>query len=103
MKVVVVGAGHAGGSVASLLKASGFEGEIVLIGDEPVAPLSAPTPDRNDTSKATLHRADDDRSGQVDMDGEDRTGRPRRFPRFGRHDVALSKTDRRPVAQTYDN
>ena len=42
MKVVIVGAGHAGGSAASLLKASGFAGEIVLIGAEPVAPYQRP-------------------------------------------------------------
>ena len=42
MKVVIVGAGHAGGSVASLLKASAFEGEIVLLGEEPVPPYQRP-------------------------------------------------------------
>ena len=42
MKVVIVGAGHPGGSAASLLKASGFAGEIVLIGAEPVAPYQRP-------------------------------------------------------------
>ena len=42
MKVVIIGAGHAGGSAASLLKASGFAGEIVLIGAEPVAPYQRP-------------------------------------------------------------
>jgi 3-phenylpropionate/trans-cinnamate dioxygenase ferredoxin reductase subunit len=42
MKVVIVGAGHAGGSVASLIRASGFEGDIVLIGEEPVAPYKRP-------------------------------------------------------------
>jgi 3-phenylpropionate/trans-cinnamate dioxygenase ferredoxin reductase subunit len=42
MKVVIVGAGHAGGSVASLLRASGFESDIVLIGEEPVAPYQRP-------------------------------------------------------------
>jgi len=40
MKVVIIGAGHAGGSAAALLKASAFEGEIVLVGEEPVAPTS---------------------------------------------------------------
>ncbi|WP_269514105.1 NAD(P)/FAD-dependent oxidoreductase [Brevundimonas subvibrioides] len=42
MKVVIVGAGHAGGSAASLLKASAFEGEIVLLGEEPVPPYQRP-------------------------------------------------------------
>ena len=39
-KVVIIGAGHAGGSAAALLRASGFEGSIVLIGaDDPAAML----------------------------------------------------------------
>ena len=42
MKVVIVGAGHAGGSAASLLKASAFEGEIVLLGEEPAPPYQRP-------------------------------------------------------------
>ncbi|ADL00870.1 NAD(P)/FAD-dependent oxidoreductase [Brevundimonas subvibrioides] len=42
MKVVIVGAGHAGGSAAALLKASAFEGEIVLLGDEPALPYQRP-------------------------------------------------------------
>ena len=42
MRVVIVGAGHAGGSAAALLKASAFEGEILLVGDEPVAPYQRP-------------------------------------------------------------
>ena len=42
MKVVIVGAGHAGGSVAYLLRVSGFDGDIVLIGEEPVAPYQRP-------------------------------------------------------------
>lgn len=42
MKVVIVGAGHAGGSIAALLRSQGFEGPIVLVGDEPVAPYQRP-------------------------------------------------------------
>lgn len=42
MKVVIIGAGHAGGSAAALLKASAFEGKIVLVGEEPVAPYQRP-------------------------------------------------------------
>lgn len=41
-KVVIVGAGHAGGSAAAFLRQFGFEGEIVLIGDEPLAPYQRP-------------------------------------------------------------
>ncbi|CAL1691365.1 Putidaredoxin reductase CamA [Brevundimonas subvibrioides] len=42
MKVIIVGAGHAGGSAAALLKASAFEGEIVLLGDETAPPYQRP-------------------------------------------------------------
>jgi len=56
MKVVIVGAGHAGGSAAALLKASAFEGEIVLLGEE-----SAPPYQRPPLSKAWL-------KGEADVD-----------------------------------
>lgn len=42
MKVVIIGAGHAGGSAAALLRTSGFEGEILLVGDEPAPPYQRP-------------------------------------------------------------
>ncbi|AQR62019.1 ferredoxin reductase [Brevundimonas sp. LM2] len=57
MKVVIIGAGHAGGSAAALLRVSGFEGEIVLIGDEPVPPYQRPP-----LSKAWL-------KGETDLEG----------------------------------
>lgn len=41
-RIVIVGAGHAGGSVAALLRQYGFDGEVVLIGEEPVAPYQRP-------------------------------------------------------------
>lgn len=41
-RVLIVGAGHAGGSVAALLRQYGFEGEITLAGDEPLAPYQRP-------------------------------------------------------------
>jgi len=56
MKVVIVGAGHAGGSAAALLRAAAFEGEILLVGEEPVAPYQRPP-----LSKAWL-------KGEVDLD-----------------------------------
>jgi 3-phenylpropionate/trans-cinnamate dioxygenase ferredoxin reductase subunit len=40
--VVIVGAGHAGGSVAALLRQYGWKGPITLIGAEPVAPYQRP-------------------------------------------------------------
>jgi 3-phenylpropionate/trans-cinnamate dioxygenase ferredoxin reductase subunit len=40
--VVIVGAGHAGGSVAAFLRQYGHQGRIVLIGDEPLLPYQRP-------------------------------------------------------------
>jgi 3-phenylpropionate/trans-cinnamate dioxygenase ferredoxin reductase component len=40
--VVIVGAGHAGGSATAFLRQSGFEGSIVLIGEEPLLPYQRP-------------------------------------------------------------
>lgn len=56
MKVVIVGAGHASGSAAALLRTSGFEGQILLLGEEPVAPYQRPP-----LSKAWL-------KGETDLD-----------------------------------
>jgi 3-phenylpropionate/trans-cinnamate dioxygenase ferredoxin reductase subunit len=41
-RVVVLGAGQAGGSFAGLLRQGGFTGEITVIGDEPLAPYQRP-------------------------------------------------------------
>src|SRR5690348_13606816 len=40
--VVIVGAGHAGGSAAALLRQYGWQGPITLIGAEPVPPYQRP-------------------------------------------------------------
>ena len=41
-RIVIVGAGHAGGSAAAFLRQFEFTGEIVLIGAEPLAPYQRP-------------------------------------------------------------
>nr|WP_303705344.1 FAD-dependent oxidoreductase [Brevundimonas naejangsanensis] len=41
-KVLIIGAGHAGGSAAALLRQYGFEGEIVLTGQESAPPYQRP-------------------------------------------------------------
>jgi 3-phenylpropionate/trans-cinnamate dioxygenase ferredoxin reductase component len=41
-RIVIVGAGHAGGAVAALLRQYGWNGPIVLLGAEPVAPYQRP-------------------------------------------------------------
>lgn len=41
-RVVVIGAGQAGGEVAQRLRGGGFEGEITLIGEEPAPPYQRP-------------------------------------------------------------
>lgn len=40
--VVIVGAGHAGGTAAALLRQYGHEGPITMIGEEPIAPYQRP-------------------------------------------------------------
>lgn len=40
--VVIVGAGHAGGSLAAMLRQFGYPGPITLIGEEPTAPYHRP-------------------------------------------------------------
>src|ERR1044071_4683701 len=40
--VVIVGAGHAGFQLAASLQQAGFDGPVVLIGDEPVLPYQRP-------------------------------------------------------------
>jgi 3-phenylpropionate/trans-cinnamate dioxygenase ferredoxin reductase subunit len=41
-RVVIVGAGHAGGSAAALLRQCGYTGEIMLVGEETTAPYQRP-------------------------------------------------------------
>jgi 3-phenylpropionate/trans-cinnamate dioxygenase ferredoxin reductase component len=41
-RVVIVGAGHGGSTVATLLRQQGFDGEVMVIGDEPVDPYHRP-------------------------------------------------------------
>src|SRR6185437_12165747 len=52
--VVIVGAGHAGGSAAALLRQYGWKGPVTLIGAEPIAPYQRPP-----LSKAWLHGESD--------------------------------------------
>src|ERR1700683_4925253 len=40
--VVIIGAGHAGGTAAAQLRLFGYEGPITLIGEEPIAPYQRP-------------------------------------------------------------
>ena len=40
--IIIAGAGHAGGQAAASLRQEGFEGEIVIIGDEPHIPYQRP-------------------------------------------------------------
>ncbi len=54
--MVILGAGHAAGQAAASLRQEGYDGEIVIIGDEPYIPYQRPP-----LSKAYL-------SGEVDLD-----------------------------------
>lgn len=55
-RVIIIGAGQAGGEVAQRLRQGGFEGDITLIGEEPAPPYQRPP-----LSKKYL-------SGDLDMD-----------------------------------
>ena len=55
---VIVGAGMAGAKTAEALRTEGFEGPIVLIGDEPEAPYERP-PLSKDFLRGELAREDD--------------------------------------------
>ena len=57
VKVLIIGAGHAGGTAAALLRQFGFAGDIVLAGAEPSPPYQRPP-----LSKAWL-------KGETDLDG----------------------------------
>ncbi|HVZ99638.1 MAG TPA: FAD-dependent oxidoreductase [Caulobacterales bacterium] len=41
-RVIIIGAGQAGGETAQRLRQGGFEGDITLIGEEPIAPYQRP-------------------------------------------------------------
>lgn len=41
-RIIIIGAGQAGGETAQRLRQGGFEGDITLIGEEPVAPYQRP-------------------------------------------------------------
>jgi len=72
-RVVIVGAGHAGGSAAAFLRQYGFAGAITLIGEEPIAPYQRPP-----LSKAWL-------KGEADADAL--MLKPESF--YGEHNVDL--------------
>ena len=70
---MILGAGHAGGSVAALLRQQGWRGPITLVGEEPVAPYQRPP-----LSKAWL---------KGDADAASLALRPHSF--YAEHDVDL--------------
>jgi len=72
-KVLIIGAGHAGGTAAALLRQYGHEGPIVLAGQEPAAPYQRPP-----LSKAWL-------KGEADL--EALLLRPEVF--YAEHDIEL--------------
>lgn len=72
-RIVILGAGHAGGTAAALLRQNGYHGQILLIGDEPVAPYQRPP-----LSKAYL---------KGDAQVESLKLRPDKF--YAEHDITL--------------
>ncbi len=61
---VIIGAGHAGGRAAQAMRAAGFEGRVLLIGEEPYEPYERPPLSKEllatdqGLEKARLHRRD---------------------------------------------
>ena len=41
-RILILGAGHAGGTAAALLRQQGWSGPVTLLGDEPIAPYQRP-------------------------------------------------------------
>ena len=76
--IVIVGAGHAGGSAAAFLRQYGFAGPITLMGEEPIPPYQRPP-----LSKAWL---------KGEADGESLQLRPTSF--YGENDIALKLSTR---------
>ena len=71
--VVIIGAGHAGGSAAALLRQYGYDKPIVLIGEEPLVPYQRPP-----LSKAWL---------KGEADGDSLALRPMEF--YAEHQIDL--------------
>jgi 3-phenylpropionate/trans-cinnamate dioxygenase ferredoxin reductase subunit len=76
-RIVIVGAGHAGGAVAAFLRQYGFSGHLTLVGDEGALPYQRPP-----LSKGWL-------AGNVGM--EDVELRPRAFYEENRIDLRLDR------------
>jgi 3-phenylpropionate/trans-cinnamate dioxygenase ferredoxin reductase subunit len=72
-RVVIVGAGHAGGTAAALLRQYGHTGPVAIVGEEPIAPYQRPP-----LSKAWL-------KGEADADSL--ALKPMSF--YGEHDIDL--------------
>ncbi|SNT11136.1 NAD(P)/FAD-dependent oxidoreductase [Rhodococcoides kyotonense] len=53
-QVVVVGAGHAGGTVAGVLRQQGYAGQLVMLGDEPDPPYHRPPLSKKFTDSASV-------------------------------------------------
>jgi 3-phenylpropionate/trans-cinnamate dioxygenase ferredoxin reductase subunit len=77
-RIVIVGAGHAGGTAAALLRQLGHDGPIVLIGEEPLVPYQRPP-----LSKAFL---------KGEADAESLKLRPDDF--YAQHDITLRLSTR---------
>ena len=63
-RIVILGAGHAGGTAAAMLRQNGYDGHVVLIGEEPLVPYQRPP-----LSKAYLKGETDAESLKLKPDG----------------------------------
>ncbi|MHB8287210.1 MAG: NAD(P)/FAD-dependent oxidoreductase [Caulobacteraceae bacterium] len=86
-RILILGAGHAGGTLAALLRQLGWTGPITLAGDEPIAPYQRPP-----LSKAWL---------KGEADAESLALRPAGF--YAAHDIALRLNLRAESIQRADS
>ncbi len=77
-RIVIVGAGHAGGTAAALLRQWGHEGPVTLVGEEPLVPYQRPP-----LSKAWL---------KGEAGGDDLILKPESF--YGEHGIVLRLAER---------
>jgi 3-phenylpropionate/trans-cinnamate dioxygenase ferredoxin reductase subunit len=93
---VIVGAGLAGGKAAEALREQGFDGRVVLVGDEPWRPYERPPLSKDylqgkaDRDSIFVHDPDWYASRDIDL----RTGSPVRAIDRDRHEVVIEGGDR---------
>lgn len=95
-RIVIIGAGHAGGAAAYELRRAGHQGEVILIGEEPHAPYQRPP-----LSKAWLKS--DMTIDDALLRGQDWYGQSNVTLRLGQRIARIDITNHRIFGDTDDN